>query len=219
MKTTTKKTGKAPAIYDKERTKSKLIKAVGKILVKEGFQNVRINKVAEVAGVAKKGIYEYFGGLDGLIKAYLSQVDFWQIEKQKLEANNDQTLPDITKDFMLNLLKADFQYFLNSAEMQKIVLWGISEKNKAIRALADEREELGATVFHQADEIFKGTKVDYRATIAILVSAIYYTVLHVKGTGGNMCGIDVSSKEGTERMFKAMDRLLQLTYKYADIKL
>lgn len=45
---------KVPGIYNKERTKSKLIKAVGQILAKEGYQNIRVNKVAEKAGVAKK---------------------------------------------------------------------------------------------------------------------------------------------------------------------
>ncbi|GAB3427890.1 TetR/AcrR family transcriptional regulator [Niabella aquatica] len=219
MKITKKKTRNVPTTYNKERTKDKLIKAIGKILKKEGFQNVRINKVAEIAGVDKKAIYVYFGGLDGLIKAYLRQVDFWQIEKQKLENNNNKELPEITKDFMFELLKADFQYFSQSSEMQKLVLWGISEKNKTIRALTDEREELGEKVFQKADKIFKDTEVDYRASIAILVSAIYYIVLHVKGNGSTMCGIDMSTKEGKERMFKALERYLSFTYKYADTPL
>jgi len=210
---------KVQGIYNKERTKSKLIKAVGQILAKEGYQNIRVNKVAEKAGVAKKAIYVYFGGLDGLIKEYLKQVDFWQMEKQKLETNEKKALPEITKDFMLDLLKKDFQYFFDSREMQKIVLWGISEKNKTIRALIDEREELGERIFKKADEIFKDSLVDYRASIAILVSAIYYTVLHVKSNGSTMCGIDMSSAEGKERLFKAMERYLSFIYEQPDVPL
>jgi AcrR family transcriptional regulator len=205
-------------VYDKERTKAKLINAVGKILVKEGFQSIRVNKVAEVAGVAKKAIYEYFGGLNGLIQTYLEQIDFWKIEQRKLELEK-KPLPEISKDFMVELLKDDFNYFFKSTEMQKIVLWGISEKNKIIRALTDEREKLGQQMLQKADEIFNDTRVDYPATIAILVSAIYYTVLHVKSNGSTMCGIDMSSTEGKERLFKAMERLLDLTYKYADVDL
>ncbi len=74
-------------------------------------------------------------------------------------------------------------------------------------------------MLQKADEIFNDTRVDYPATIAILVSAIYYTVLHVKSNGSTMCGIDMSSTEGKERLFKAMERLLDLTYKYADVDL
>ena len=219
MKTIEKKKRNTPATYDSEKTRAKLIAAVGKVLIKEGFQNVRINKVADVAGVAKKSIYVYFGGLDGLINAYISKVDFWQTEKQKLEPNSYKELPDITKDFMFNLLQDNFQYLFKSPEMQKIVLWGISEKNKAIRALTDKRENLGEKIFQKTDRAFKETQVDYRATISILLSAIYYIVLHAKGNGSTMCGIDMGSKEGKERMLMAMERLLSLTYKYADVPL
>ncbi|HRN46940.1 MAG TPA: TetR/AcrR family transcriptional regulator [Niabella sp.] len=218
MSSTKKNSRYVAKVYDKERTKAKLINAVGKILVKEGFQSIRVNKVAEVAGVAKKAIYEYFGGLNGLIQTYLEQIDFWKIEQRKLELEK-KPLPEISKDFMVELLKDDFNYFFKSTEMQKIVLWGISEKNKIIRALTDEREKLGQQMLQKADEIFNDTRVDYPATIAILVSAIYYTVLHVKSNGSTMCGIDMSSTEGKERLFKAMERLLDLTYKYADVDL
>lgn len=218
MKAIRKKKDSVATIYNKERTKGKLISAVGKILVKEGFQNIRVNKVAEVAGVAKKAIYEYFGGLDGLIKAYLDQVDFWKIEEQKL-ALQKNPLPPISKEFVFELLKKDFTYFSRSTEMQKIVLWSISEKNKLVRALTDEREQLGEHLLQKADEIFKDTAVDYPATMAILVSAIYYTVLHAKYNGSSMCGINVSTSEGRERIFKAMERLISLTYNYADVNL
>ena len=125
MSSTKKNSRYVAKVYDKERTKAKLINAVGKILVKEGFQSIRVNKVAEVAGVAKKAIYEYFGGLNGLIQTYLEQIDFWKIEQRKLELEK-KPLPEISKDFMVELLKDDFNYFFKSTEMQKIVLWGIS---------------------------------------------------------------------------------------------
>lgn len=211
MKTT--KTTKRPssAIYDKERTKAKLIKAVGKILVKEGFQNIRINKIEKVSGVSKKAIYDYFGGLDGLIKAYLDQVHFWKMVSYQMASKEEAPLPDITEDFMFDLLKNDFEYFSKSAEMQKIVLWGITEKNKTIRALTDESEKLGERIFEKTDEKFYKTDVDFRATIGILVASIYYMVLHAKNNGSAMCGIDISKEEGKNRMLKAMRHLLSLT--------
>ncbi|MCH5597340.1 TetR/AcrR family transcriptional regulator [Niabella ginsengisoli] len=204
-------------IYDKERTKGKLITAVGKILVKEGYKNIRINKIETVSGVSKKLIYKYFGNLDGLIKAYLNQVDFWKMEEQKLTENEAPVLPDITEAFMAKLLRDDFDYLQKSTEMQKIILWGISEKNKAIKTLSDEREELGEIILNKADEIFEGTNVDYRPTVAIFVAAIYYTILHAKSNRSTMCGIDVTTQEGRDRIFKALERLLGLTYKYSNV--
>ncbi|WP_018627110.1 TetR/AcrR family transcriptional regulator [Niabella aurantiaca] len=203
------------SVYNKERTKKKLIDAVGRILIREGFQNIKVNKIAAVSGLSKKLIYNYFGGLEGLIKAYLEQVDFWKIEEQKLDNGGKSALPEISKDFMFQLLRDDFEYLYESAEMQKIVLWGISVKNKTLRELSDEREELGKRVFEKADAFFENSQVDFRATVAILVSSIYYMVLHAKTSGSRMCGIDVSTKEGKERVLKALERLIGQTYKYA----
>jgi AcrR family transcriptional regulator len=51
----------------------RLIEAVGEIVKKEGFDQLGINKIASTAGVNKMLIYRYFGGLSGLIDAYLRQ--------------------------------------------------------------------------------------------------------------------------------------------------
>ncbi len=205
-------------VYDKERTKARLIAAVRKIVVKEGFQQIRINKVERISKVSKKMIYEYFGDLQGLIKAYLDQVDFWKIEEQKMENDPVGIIPPVDQELMGALLIGDFEYLYNSLEMQKIILWSISEKNKSLRQLSDEREALGEKIFAGTDHAFKGSEVDYRATIAILVAAAYYTVLHVKNNGSNMCGIDVSTEEGKARIAAAMKRILGLTHQFANEK-
>ena len=101
--------GKPSLIYNKERTKAKLVKAVGQILVKQGFQNIRINNIEKVSGVSKKAIYDYFGGLDGLIKEYLDQVDYWKT--LKLPNNN----PPLAQ---LGLIDEEFM-FCELSKLQK----------------------------------------------------------------------------------------------------
>lgn len=201
-------------IRDKERSKQKLINTVGKILKNEGYNELKINKIASISGVNKKLIYDNFGTLDGLIKAYLEQVDFWKIEEKRIETPDHKIAAAITKDFMFNLLKGDFEYFDKSKEMQKIVLWGISEKNKLVRAITEEREDLGKKVFEKSDELFKNREVDFRATIAIFVSAIYYMVLHAKTNGSAICEVDLSTEEGKARVLRSMSQLLGWTYEH-----
>lgn len=201
-------------VYNKEKTKKKLISSVGKILVKDGHSAIRINKIESVSGVTKKLIYDYFGGLKGLVKAYLSQIDFWKIEESKLDKGDVVLETGATPQFMNNLLRNDFEYLMKSQEMQKIILWGISEKNKSIKELTDEREKFGELIFAQTDNFFVNSAVDYRATVAIFASAIYYMALHISTNGSTMCGIDMSKEEGQERIFTAMERLLKQTYKY-----
>ncbi len=209
--------GKSSLIYNKERTKAKLVKAVGQILVKQGFQNIRINNIEKVSGVSKKAIYDYFGGLDGLIKEYLDQVDYWKTLKLPNDNPHLAQLGLIDEEFMFNLLKNDFEYFFKSKEMQKIVLWGISEKNKTIRKLTDDREQLGEQIFENTDHIFEDTTIDFRAVMAIFVASIYYMGLHTSTNGSTLCGIDLSKEDGKNRILNAMNSLLKLTYSKSDI--
>ncbi|WP_300601968.1 TetR/AcrR family transcriptional regulator [Niabella sp.] len=189
---------------NKEKTKQKLIKAVGKILRKDGFQAIKINKVAETAGVGKKLIYDYFESLDGLIKAYLNQVDFWKQEQAVFDEDTMDFFGHSPNEALFELLKNNFEYLEKSVEMQKIILWGISEKNKSMQNLIEEREEFGENIFKLMAKPLKGSDVDFRAVNAILVSAIYYMTLHAKTNGVTVCGIDLARKEGKERIFNTM---------------
>ena len=65
------------ASRDKEATKAKLIKAAGQVMARDGFAKMGVNAVAREANVDKVLIYRYFGGLEGLIKAYAEDGDFW----------------------------------------------------------------------------------------------------------------------------------------------
>jgi AcrR family transcriptional regulator len=58
---------------DKEQTKRKLIYAVGVIVKAKGFSAVSISKVAREAGVDRKLVYRYFGNMNNLTEAYISE--------------------------------------------------------------------------------------------------------------------------------------------------
>lgn len=198
---------------DKEKTKQKILNAVGKILRKEGYHAIKINKIAETAGVGKPLIYQYFNGLNGLIKAYLTKVDFWNHQREKFANSTLANTGSISKEIILSLLKEDFEYLERSEEMQKVILWGISEKNKTLKTLIEEREAFGKDIFELVDKDFAGTNVDFRAVNAILVAATYYMVLHAKTNGVNMCEIDVGSKEGKQRIFNTFEQILDRCYR------
>ncbi len=56
---------------DRERTKGKILKAVGEVIEKYGTEKVGVNLIAREAGVNKVLIYRYFGGVDGLMEQYV----------------------------------------------------------------------------------------------------------------------------------------------------
>jgi len=53
------------------------------------------------------------------------------------------------------LLINQFDYFFKEEEMQKIVLWQISERTKIMKEVCEERESLGSQFFALSDKELK----------------------------------------------------------------
>lgn len=62
---------------DRDATEQRMLKAVGEMIRRDGFEKLGVNAVAAHCGVSKILIYRYFGSLDGLLAAYIRQHDFW----------------------------------------------------------------------------------------------------------------------------------------------
>jgi len=115
------------------------------------------------------------------------------------------------------LLKSQFNTFLKDKTKQKVIHWGLGEKTKALKNIADRRELLGEELFKHVDSKFENSENDLRATLAILVSSIYYLSLQAKSTGSTFCGIDVNTEAGKERIQKTMRKILEQTF--SDVEL
>lgn len=209
-----KKARKIPQgeIRDKERTRQNIIDATGEIIRADGFRAVTYTKVAKIAGIDRKLIYDYFGNLEELVACYLKQNDYWdRVENEKIENATEE----ITKEFMSKLLQEQYNFFESSPKMQNIVLWELMDFNQTLRELVDKREKWGAGVFKMADKTFKGSPVNFRALNAIIIAAIYYLILHAKANGSTVCEIDITKPKGKKAILNTIDQLLEWAYKEA----
>ena len=64
-------------INDKERSKQKLIKAVGIVLKNKGYIGLTATNIAKAAGLSRRLITMYFGSVDELVETYVRNKDFW----------------------------------------------------------------------------------------------------------------------------------------------
>ncbi|KAA2243831.1 TetR/AcrR family transcriptional regulator [Chitinophaga agrisoli] len=200
----------AGAIRNKERSKKKFLSAVGKILKTKGYQGLRVNDIATTAGLDKKMIYSYFGGTDQLIDEYIRSQDFWSnIKEDKIPAG----IKDGGKAFSENMLLSQFDYVFKNKELQKILLWRLSEKRKSLKKLTDVQEKNGEALFRNImDPHFGDNDKQFRAVMAILVSGIYYLNLYAAVNGSVFCGLDMKSEEGRDEVKKALSFLVERTY-------
>ncbi|ULT26431.1 hypothetical protein KUH03_05915 [Sphingobacterium sp. E70] len=70
-------------------------------------------------------------------------------------------------------------------------------------------------MFKHFDPKFENSETDIRATLALLVSGIYYLALQAKSTGSTFCGIDINTEEGKIRIEKTVEKILKQAF--ADI--
>lgn len=200
-------------IRDKERTKLKLLAAVGSILKKDGFTGLNVSNVAKKANVHRKLIYDYFGGMENLVKEYLNSKDYFKVSLSQIDEIMEASKADFGREMAYTLLENQFDALMENEEMRRIINWGLSENLKPLVELNQERERLGEVFFTRVtDDHFKDKGKNFRAIEGILVGGIYYMTLQAKMSGETMCGIDINTAEGKFEMKKAIKQIVEWAY-------
>lgn len=194
-------------INDKERSKQKLINAVGTVLKTKGYKGLTATNISKTAGLSRRLITMYFDSVDDLIETYVRNKDYWTEATGNINRIIEEKESPSAKETIDYLLQNQLDYFYNSTEMQKFILWEISEKSKIMYEVCEERERLGSKIFELSDKEFKYK--DMRAISALLVAGIYYMVLHSKSTDTLFCGIDIKEPEGMKRIKNAIRLILE----------
>lgn len=204
-------------IREKARTMKRLVAAVGRVLQKYSYPGLTVVNIAKEAGLNRKLIYAYFGSVDNLIETYISEKDFWKSGAKKMVKNIVQNPEKLGKVEMTVLLQAQFDALLKDKAQQKIMHWGLGEKNKILRKVSDQREEIGEEVLSILDKDFKHSTVDIRALLALQIAGIYYLSMHAKSYGSTFCGIDINEPEGKERISKSIQNTMEAAYDLAKV--
>ena len=199
-------------IRDKERTKIKLLKTVGKIIRTKGFHDLKLTKIAETAGVDKKLIYNYFGSAENLINEYLRSHDFGsaigEIDFSKID------LSDHGKELSKILVSNMYEAMLKNKELQKIIVWELYEYNEILRKLSDHREALGDGLFESVmAPHFKKNPKKYRAVLALLISSTYYLTIHAESNGSKFVGLDINNEEDRSIILEVISDIVNNAYK------
>ncbi|WP_448635482.1 TetR/AcrR family transcriptional regulator [Pedobacter panaciterrae] len=151
------------ALNDKDRSKQKLIQAVGIVIQDKGYTGLTVTNISKAAGLDRKLIKLYFGSVDNLIEIYVKSKDYWVAATGDAGIMIENNQGKDTKQILKNLLLNQLDYFYENEEMQKIVLWQISQRSQIMYQVCEEREQLSSTFFALTDKELKGNDVDLRA--------------------------------------------------------
>lgn len=207
-----KEATKAPMAKEKNKENSKklFLEAVGKILKTKGYAALGINEIAATAGLNKKLIYRYFGGIEQLLDEYVLAQDFWSnVKGDKVP----KAIDDGGQAFLKQMFQTQFDRVYDNRELQKVLLWRLAEERSSLRKLTEEQEHAGEELFEQIVQPHFGESTPtFRAIAAIMVSGLYYLDLYAAHNGSIFCGVDIASADGRQEIKKAMDFLVDQTY-------
>jgi AcrR family transcriptional regulator len=178
-------------------TEARIVAAVGELLAEKGFGAVGVNAVAKRSGCNKALIYRYFGGLDGVFRAYAEGEAFWPDLAELAAGTHDLTEEaDLWKRVMRNYTSALRKRPLTV----EILAWETMERNELTAVLEEIRERRGLELL----EHFAGGDP---AVAALLGAAVHYLLVRARKIR-IYNGIDLQTDEGWEALLTAMDRLI-----------
>lgn len=197
---------------DKERSTQKLIEAVGIIIKSKGYTGLTATNISKAAGLSRRLITIYFESLENLIETYFRNKNYWVAALGHVNEMIEKNQGGNTRQLLDFLLQNQLDCFYEDEEMQKVILWQISQRNQIMHEISEDRERFGSSFFNLADKELSGKDIDLRAVTGLLVAGIYYLVLHAKSNDSLFCEIDINNQEGMIRIKKAISSILEKVY-------
>jgi AcrR family transcriptional regulator len=192
---------------DRAATEARLKAAVATLLEKGGFGALGPSSVAAEAGVDKKLIYRYFGGLEGLVAAVFSEPGFFP-DLDELCAGDVAAVRALPPGPRARRLLAAYVDALTRRPLVlELMAWETVERNRFTALAESAREALGirllAVLF---DDIADRRGLNGAAAMAT-ASIAYLLVRRRKIRLFN--GLDLWSEAAWDEILEAAERLVE----------
>ncbi len=179
--------------------------AVNALIEEVGFNKVTLTGIAARAQIEPTVFYRRYSNLDELFEIYTHKYDYWLAGIAELMPQ-DMSDEESMKWILLNLTRA----LHKNRGMQQLLIWELSDDNPVTRRTAALREKINETLIRELEKRFENTGVDLSVLAALIISGIYYLILHRNMS--TFCNVDFSSKSGRERLEKTIDQLVSILF-------
>jgi AcrR family transcriptional regulator len=190
------------------RTELRILRALEGVLTRRGFDGLGVNAVAQAARVSKELIYRYFGGLEGLILAWVEERDYWSIHRIDAAQEKLQSKGADAKAQMRDSLRTFVRDLRSKPQLQEIRRWEVHSRNPLAARIARRREEAGVRLI---SKLPKGTARDMGAIYGVLQAGLCYLVLR-SAVLESYAGVSLRSASGWRRFERAIDEILDAVF-------
>jgi AcrR family transcriptional regulator len=187
---------------DRERTKGKILKAVGEVIEQYGTDKVGVNLIARTAGVNKVLIYRYFESVDGLMEEYIKSGEYTSTTGDDYIENIEPVQPEERGKAMTALMLTFLHDLRERKATRDILRWEIGT-GKSV--LSDAKNNVANRLLEKIGDLpnFKDTS----ALMAFLTAGIYYLVIAADHRS-TMINVDLHSEEGWKRIEDIIEQIV-----------
>lgn len=193
---------------DRAATQGRLIEAAGEVLARDGFAALGVNRIAAAAGCDKVLIYRYFGGLEGLLRAFGESADFWP-SVEELAGGDPARLGGQPRGEVLAQLLVNFARALRRRPLTlEIMAFETVTRNELTAILEDVRESrtmalVAALGVPPGDD-------DLLAATALLSAGVSYLAVRARKIR-LYSGVEIAGEEAWARLEASLARLARLS--------
>jgi DNA-binding transcriptional ArsR family regulator len=203
--------------WDSEETKRLIMETVSAIMKESGHTDLEVMKITRRMGKSKGVIGYHYKNLNVLLKLYIQQKDYWPPLFERFNVDEKPSEEQVMK-LLTGLMQDNLKLFKDTPEMQKIILWQISQSSPMLRSVSEEREAEGARIFKLVEPYFIHSGVNFKAVIALLLGGSYYMVLHAASNKSTVCGIDLNWEHDMDEVVKTIGQVIGWAWEKAQDK-
>ncbi|MCE7042241.1 TetR/AcrR family transcriptional regulator [Dyadobacter sp. CY312] len=187
---------------DRERTKGKILKAVGEVIEQFGTDKVGVNLIARTAGVNKVLIYRYFESVDGLMEQYVKSGEYTSTTGDDYIENIEPVAPEDRSKALTDLMLTFLSDLRERKATRDLLRWEIGTGKSM---LSDAKNNVANRLLEKIGDLpnFGDTK----ALMAFLTAGIYYLVI-AEDHRPKMIDIDLNTEEGWKRVENIIESII-----------
>jgi len=187
---------------DRERTKSKILKAVGEVIEQHGTEKVGVNLIARTAGVNKVLIYRYFNSVDGLMEQYVTSGEYTSTTGEDYLGNIGVVTPEDRVKIMTSMMLTFLSDLRERKATRDLLRWEIGTGKSM---LSDARNEVAMRLLDKIGDL--PNYPDTGALMTFITAGIYYMTIS-KDYREKMINVDLQSDEGWKRIEHVIESII-----------
>ena len=200
----------------KKAIESLLTDSAVKLIEKYGFKDLTVSKLVQTAGVEAPVFYNRYQDLNDFLDKFVRKYDYWLSDSVNLTFSSSDPQKNI-EELLVSMVDA-----VNKNKiMQQLLAWELTDRNYITERTAENRERNSRQMTEYFKKAYENADFNFTAMANLVISGIYFIILHKNHNDCKIIGIDFNKKEGIKILKDTIrimvDKVFDITPKNSDL--